>query len=243
MPYRRRNPGRKVYRTKRRKVYRSKRSMARRTGMRTASKAIMRNPSGFPDRIFVKLNYSDIVSGNVSSGVAADNIFHGNSSYSPRTTGGHQPYGFDQWAQFYSHYRVHGSSIQAQFLPTSTGSGLVTSMWATVYPSLTATPDSYPYPIQEMPYSKTKMFNIYSAGNKENMISKYISTAKILGIPRTAANDVINYSAATNANPSILWYWHVVTGSVDAASSVTIYFRFKVTQYVEFFRRNQLNYS
>lgn len=73
----------------RRRQYRKK--------MRKATTAIIRSPSVVPDRMKLKLRYTDVFSITVNGGVQNYQLFSGNSIYDPDATGvGHQPFGHDQ---------------------------------------------------------------------------------------------------------------------------------------------------
>jgi hypothetical protein len=60
-----------------------------------------------PDSLFVKLKYVDQFVLNPTSASTDNYVFRANSLFDPNYTGtGHQPYGYDQWATFYSSWVV-----------------------------------------------------------------------------------------------------------------------------------------
>lgn len=64
--------------------------------------------AGFPHKKFCRLRYVESI--NMTPGTTLPYAFSTNSCFDPNTTGaGHQPYGFDQWAIIYNHYKVYAS--------------------------------------------------------------------------------------------------------------------------------------
>lgn len=226
---------------RRQKVSRRKkrRRPARRTkrrGGKGPTTAIMRGPTGFPDRVRVKLNYYAIEQYTLTAGAAAYSYFRGNSLYAPRSSGGHQPYGYDQWTTMYNKYRVLGSSIRVVPGWGSTGfTGTTASndIGVVVVPKVeNATPTGE---ILEQPYARSKTGSHYA----DNMVVKhYMSTAKMVGVDRRAVQSEDNFAAAYNANPTDVWFWFIYVFPPSVGTD-TIYLatNIKLTYYVEFFSR------
>lgn len=209
----------------------------------------MRGPSGFPDRVLVKLRYCDNfnLEGALTPGF---NRFRGNSCFDPDYTGvGHQPYAFDQWSAFYGIYRVYGSKIRVQATPVINAAGFSSAallpVWMAVVPRLGTASLSNPTPLEEMPYCKWRLANIAQAGSKATIISSYMSTAKIWGQPRQNVKMEDDYTALITTNPVNQWYWDVFVApeSNIAAQDVTYSCVFQITYYVEFSARNNLSQS
>lgn len=70
----------------------------------------------------VKFNYVTAVDLTLSSaGAVEGHFFSANSPHDPDVTGvGHQPLGWDQWANFYNHYLVEDAYIQVEFVNNAT---------------------------------------------------------------------------------------------------------------------------
>lgn len=88
-----------------------------RNGPKLQGTASLYRPIGFPSNKVVKMRYAEgrsfLVPAATTStefAVSANSIF---DPYVP--SGGHQPMGHDQWAQFYNHYVVIGSRISVTF--------------------------------------------------------------------------------------------------------------------------------
>lgn len=226
------------HKKRRRSAWRSKRR-----GGSKATTTVMRGPSGFPDRIRVKLNYYALEQATLSAGVAAYLQYRGNSVYAPRYTSGHQPYAYDQWCSFYTKYRVLGSSIRVTpgWGGTDfTGSTSVNGIAVAVVPAPTdVAPGSE---ILEQPYSRYKTG--YVAESNRLTVKHYMSTAKIFGVNRQAVHDEDNYAAAYNASPSDVWFWYVyVYNPFGTTDNMYMSFNVKLTYYVEFYRRYTMSQS
>lgn len=77
--------------------------------------------AGFPDKKMCRLRYVESITMTIANQNANKYAYSTNSCYDPNNSGtGHQPYGFDQWALIYNHYKVMSSSIR--LLTTSVAS-------------------------------------------------------------------------------------------------------------------------
>lgn len=195
-----------------------------------ASTAIIRTPSMIPDRMKVKLRYTEVFNISVGSGVQTYNLFSANSIYDPDATGvGHQPLGHDQWNAFYEKYMVYGSSINLKWL--STGDGFV---WYAPQTSSTFTGSLSL--VKEQPYTRIYTYN--SQGSNRSQAKSYMSTKKIMGMKTTTENDD-NLASPFGTNPTQRWYWAVgcydVNGSTTVATSFTIVV--EIVYYVVLFDR------
>lgn len=72
------------------------------------------------DSQLVRMKYASLITLNAGPGTAATHVYRANSVYDPDATGvGAQPYGHDQWMNFYNHATVVGSRIRALFTAQS----------------------------------------------------------------------------------------------------------------------------
>lgn len=226
---------------KRRKSRKGRRRVARRKRMSRATTTVARGPSGFPDRLFVKLRYSERINQTHAVGASAVYVWRGNSLFDCNFTGGGtQPYGFDQWAALYSYYTVYGSSIKVQNCVTQNTN---LAMDIAVLPSVentVASVSDISSPVEEMPYCKYKIVGTYAVGVNDNIIRSYMSTAKIYGVNKAAVESEDNYSAAVTTNPANGWYWITVTQPVDESTAMTSTIVVMITYYAEFNTRKNL---
>lgn len=204
---------------------------------------IARGPSGFPDNLFIKLRYTQRIAQTHAAGVGAEQVFRGNSLFDPDLTGGgHQPYGFDQWVNFYSYYTVYGSTCKVQLIPT-TNTYLAYDL--AVVPSLdqTIVSTDASTPVEEMPYSKYRLVPSYNVGLRDTVVKSYMSTAKIWGASPIAVKTEDAYSAAVTTNPASQWYWNVITQPSDVSTANTNSILVTITYYCEFSARKDIGSS
>lgn len=100
---------------------RSRKKRYLRRSRRRAGFLRLKAPSGWPNRVRVKLNYFDAgpyITVDYPNYSESAYQFRANSVYDPDyALGGHQLMGFDQWAALYNHYRVISSKITVRFIP------------------------------------------------------------------------------------------------------------------------------
>lgn len=217
------------YRSHRQAVpYRSRKRFAK------ATKAIIRQPSGLPDRIFVKLRYRESLTFSQTSGSIGYNIYRGNSLFDPDLTGtGGQPYLYDQWSAFYNNYRVYGSKVR--FDISGNGGGGFNGARFGLTPSTQSTVLSSVELYHETPRTKYRSMKMGAVAVGQGSVVHYISTRKAVGLNNKAEFDN-DFSATVGANPAQQWYWHVWCYTSDqntiAANGNVI-----LTYYVEFYNR------
>lgn len=242
MPGRKSRKSKKGGRIRRRMGHRRSRRVARRG---KASSIRLKGPTAFPDRVYIKLKYADMYTATITSGIQATQVMRGNSLFDPdRTGGGHQPYGYDQWAAMYGSYRVHASKITVRAMASgtfTTPGGYET--WIDLYPAHNYTTPPSISNAGELPYAQFRMFPIYNAANKENWITSYMSTAKIWGVDKAAARSEDDFSALTGQNPANEWDWILTAGVVDQTTSSQMKVYIQVVYYAEFYDRLQPNQS
>lgn len=237
-----RRVGRRAFRRAGGRSRPTRRRFKRRGGGRATTK-IMRSPTGFPDRIFVKLKYRDIKIASSTLGAASVQVYRANTVYDTDFTSvGHQPYATDQWGALYNKFRVHGSSITTRCYET-TG----TIAWQEIIlPHLsTGTPASV-YPLEEMPYVNVRTLSNQVGLNRQNLNrGRYMSTSKIFGVDKQAVRDEDNFSGnySTSTDPTNLWYWTHIVYPMDSSTSISVLVNYELTFYVEWFERKDLPHS
>lgn len=218
------------------KFRRKNRSHARKPaikGLTNTTRTIM-SVNAIPDRMNVKLTYSDIFTASTTS--AASNLtIRGNGPFDPDQTGtGHQPRGFDEWSSFYSSYVVLSSTLE--LVPICTVGSAVVG----VYPTNTAGGPGTVLTVLERP--RVHYRTLQAGGNPSTKITTTQSTISQLGLDKTEIFDS-DYSAATNSNPIQQWYWVVSKQHPDLATNSTVSLIWKITYNVMFFNRKLLSQS
>lgn len=235
MPLRRRFRRKRLGRApiKRRRLYaRKKRFLPRKNGRATT--AILRNPSGIPDRTFVKLRYTQLF---LFNGVGTqDQVFSLNAPFDPDFTGaGGQPYFYDQWSTFYTYQSTHGSRIKVRMFPTGNTALTFTTKLALIPSQSGASFSAGAFDLAlEQPYAK--MIAVQGNGSvQKNTISNYMSATKIWGAPKASVNiNDANYGSLVGAVPNTRSYWHLVHSAFDEASTAPSMFHVQITYYITF---------
>lgn len=98
------------------------RKMRRPNYRRKRKQKIQSTPSGFPSSKVTKLRWCEVATlGSVGGALASTTLrANGLDDITLSGTDHHNPYGFDQWAKLYDHYKVLGSKLTVAFVPQDT---------------------------------------------------------------------------------------------------------------------------
>jgi hypothetical protein len=204
---------------------------------RSASQVVIRQPTGLPDRLYVKLIYREAVAFSQAGGAVGDNVYRGNSLFDPDLTGtGGQPSGFDQWAAFYATYTVLGSKCE---VISMSGGGSACNTIHGITPTNFSSVFTDVERAQEQPYDKSDTIVFGSQGIGQGKLSNYMSTSKIIGVVRPAIQIEDSYSALVSANPAVQWFWHV-WNLVPTANTQALQQQVKLTYFCVFETRQFL---
>lgn len=200
------------------------------------SQGTIRNPSfnGYcPEGLETTLTYCETVQITTTAGVNDYYVWAGNSLFDPNVTGGGtQPFGFDQWAAIYTRYLVYASQATVEACITSTASVDTYTFKILLVPfSLTTALSSLSEDVvSQMPHAKSKTCSVYNEG-QGNMLSSYISTARVYGVSPAYVEMDDTYGATMAANPSRLWGWWVKVNTMAEGGSTTYNVRMKIRYY------------
>lgn len=155
---------------------------------------------------------------------AMSHIWLPNSIWDPDFSGiGHQPYGHDQMALFYTRYRVKGIKYKVTFSPNG-NQGRVYVVQTNNQLTLSSTDDSF---LLEMPRSQSRTQSL----SEPIVISGYVDNATLCGRTKTEYNTSDGTQAQFGASPVELMALQVVYSSDSAASINMLYtveFRYDV---------------
>lgn len=201
--------------------------------------------SPFSRQYATKLKYSTIV--NISGTVlrSRDHVFRANQLYDPDFTGtGHQPRFFDQLAAIYRVYRVMGSKIRVQYVPTTPATtSQNVSLFVIPSSTVTSLSDSEYRDLSELPLSKTRFANFY---NTQLTINHYMSTALAQGVQSNVVKTADDYIGTVDGvvTPTKENFWHVGLSLVNESNSVIDgYLTVDIEYYVNFERLQTPNRS
>lgn len=229
-------PRRRPY-NRRKKTYRKYRKGNRNPRNRIVTSKLS-GPAQQPDRLMVKLKYTQKIDFSGANTVAQ--IFRANGLFDPDLSGsGFQPNGFDQYAAFYTRYRVHAAKIEGWYITdaaTAGGTAVVS-----IAPSSTPTTVGGAFEgIIGNPYVKWCTVGP-SSGENNQKLTNYVSIQKFQGKPGVKYDDV--NAALIGALPSRETYWICEASAVDGISNVDMTGIFCITYYCEFYDRRQLSRS
>lgn len=203
----------------------------------TSNSVRISTPNGIPDRLSVKLPYSDtllLTTSTVPSGYTLRN-----SIWDPDLTGtGHQPFMRDQWATLYNRYRCYGFAYEMIFENTSASS----AMFAVAPFNHTGAPSSMTLS-WEKPNNTHGVLGPAGSATAQKRITGFLSAAQALQVTKQRFNIDDIYSSAIGSNPSHHGYLTISTQAVDKISSVTVQVVFHLTMYATLYERATVGLS
>lgn len=214
------------YRKKRPAPYRRRRSYRkysrRRASARTTS--VRSRTSPIPDRFFTKLKYCHIGT-LTTAGTPVAHIFKMNSLYDPDHTQivNHQPFGRDQLATLYNHYRVYG----CKYSITITNLSSAYAMDVAVVLKDTNALSTDMQTIAEKPYVQFRTLGMSGSSSGTTVIKGYCNNPKIMGVSkeRFRVDDV--YTATSGNNPTKIPYLHVYAhGQAGLQCKITVHLQY-----------------
>lgn len=185
----------------------------------------------------IKFNYVDSafdMSTVVGNSYQEHQVFAGNGLFDPDITGvGSQPYGYDNWcgaSGFFSKYKVYASKITI-YVSSTNVSGTMPVCKVFLFPSETLAPAfTNPGDLTQYAYCKQGVLGANTTTGLLCKITNYSTSKLILG--KEKANDE-EATAASTANPSNIWYWHVYIDTSGWTVEATIKMDIKIKYYTK----------
>lgn len=173
-------------------------------------------PRGMPKTGRAKLSYCENSNLSGTSGNLASVLWRANGAYDPRyATGGHQPYGYDQWTALFNHYVVVGSRITVKFRPTADTPNQIAGI--TLLPDTTIPYTVYTTFIESNPSSKYVMLN--DSERFQKLTCNF--SAKRFFNCSNVKDRVATIGAGVASNPTDQAYFCVWSQSQDITTSHT----------------------
>lgn len=211
----------------------------RRSARSTVGRVLHYRANPVPDRMFLKLAYSTSVNTAGLAGFTDTHIFQ-SSQFDPDLSGtGHQPFGRDQWANFYSKYRVHAIGYKIIFANEATGSQAEVH----VVPKSTASTITVSDTAWEKPYGKHAVLGFNATGQSLRTIIGYVSGAKALGVSKIKFRTDDKTGSAFGTNPAQMFYIHVISNGLMVGDASNVNARVNLTYYLEYYDRVPLTQS
>ncbi len=220
-------------RRRKKKTGRRNKRRVRRKRRSNPTTTIIRAPSGFPDKLLVKLKYP--FEWNPALSFEEEYVFRGNGAQDPEFTGvGAQPIGYDEWSSFYDSYRVFASKIKIMASNETPNTDVTFS----VYPHVSSTGDTT-NAVWANAYVRQKTVT----NERPTTIVSYMKTSKIKGRPDLIVTVEDSFGASTSGVPAQQWYWHVQFEANSSVNMVKVYARIIITYYIQFDARKFLSIS
>lgn len=180
----------------------------RRTGRMYAIRSLRRkgfNPSRWvprvslvPDRMFVKLKYSQTLRMSSTSGALDTQIFNGNNPIDPDWTSagaGPNAYGLDQWSIFYGKCYISSCNVEARIMPNDNGNSKII-----MYPTIYAVPPANLDNAQSHARAQVRLIN---GGEGGKVMKAHFTTKAVTGEPWNIAQTMFLTAGST---PNSTWY-------------------------------------
>jgi len=185
------------------------------------------------------LRYNECVAINPpASGLFIYYAFNATSLFDPNFSGaGHQPYGFDQIAQFYDHYTVHKARIKVRFNHGNTVAS-VPIFCSVIVDDANSTAMASPEHVMESGTARYRI--LLPDSSKSCRVSTSVNVKKFLG-----KNRFVSATAATGASPSENVYFILAIAGIcgNSADPPAIYAQVQIEYDCEFNERKDIGQS
>lgn len=195
--------------------------------------ALLRNTL-VPDRTILKMSYKDDINLSAASPSSyAVSNFRLNSIYDPdyANINGHQPLGYDQWANFYAKYRVYKATVKATFINNSPG-----GVRCAIIPYNNSPIGALDDASFEQPHTVTRIV-AGSSGMNKVIVKKTIDLPRILGQSHLQYKSSEDTSALFGYNPAELVSCCVGVQALNNSFSPTVQTIVEITFHLELFDR------
>lgn len=170
------------------------------------------------------------------------NTFYLNSIHQPGGAGSHQPYGHDELALIYKHYKVNGCKIDLLFIDPSIDGMCVCAR--IVPPNVSAAiTGQFPSFASESPMTVVKYVN--NSGKQVTRLSQYVPMSRAIGITplQFKSSTGLNYSALFGTNPTDMPTLLVAAANIRGYIDPTIVCQVRLTYFCQFYERQRLSTS
>lgn len=195
---------------------------------------IMKQP--VPDRMFTKMNYSEVLILNLNFLTLGYHVYRSSLFDPDYSSTGHQPLWRDQYALMYNKYRVLGIKYKLALLNTSSNSmvsgGVKYSNDYTVEASLNT--------LRER--RNVHKLVVGPQGSKATFVKGYMPVGKPHGLTKKNVIEDEDFIALMGDNPAKLSYLHIYLSSTDLSGAV-VNVQADLTYYVELMERTSVSGS
>lgn len=167
-----------------------------------------------------------------------------NSLQSPETSGGHQPYGFDQLAALYARYRVYAVTLDIVLNnPNADGLGMACTIVSSENSGFSTLTGKTLWNVNEQPMSK--VYYVNNTGSQVAHFKQYLSMAAIDGKQALVVATDDKYTAPYNDKPAYCPVFRLALGSTDSShgASQAMSYMLTMTFHCIWTQRFKVNYS
>lgn len=199
----------------------------------------VRNPLT-PNGKFIDFVYEDhasqLTSTTAGTTGATESIYRLNSPYQPKFAGTKQPYGWDQAAERYNHYKVHSCQILVRFLSNQTDEIMTGNVLVQSHSNTTTVANQQSQYIGSLPGGWVGQ--IPPQGDMEARYQIGYTIRFLEGAQFDINSDA--YSAVVSANPVWTPLLRIAASSMTSASAKSLHFTVKLVFRVQLYDRQTL---
>lgn len=172
-------------------------------------------------RMMSSMKYMDVETATVSAGAGNTVTYRPNTVFAPRSTGGHQPYGFDQLAGIYGTYRVLAFRFRVSFAPSS--DRLAVGILASDQQPTAVTNQATYSLLCESQGSYSKSAVLGFSGGPQLTLSGRITLNALFGFSLQQYLDDDTVASIVTTNPANLAYFTIAIFNPTSGSVTTSY--------------------
>jgi hypothetical protein len=176
----------------------------------------------------VTLSYVEAIQFTTASGAITNYSFALNNVYDPNSTGtGHQPLGYDEWANFYARYIVVG--FHCDIIATNEQTSYPVDVVYTLQQYSTSYTD-IPNALEQVGAENVTL-GLPSSGNATRRFTKSVYLPDYFGLPLRSYLGQSDYQAFVGSSPTNVGYFHITSqphGSVTADTHLLIKLKYQV---------------
>lgn len=187
-----------------------------------------------PDSLMVKMRFSDYYTFDAGAGVLNVTSFTGNGVFDPQVAaGGGSPSTLANWASFYRKYKVMASEISLSVLNDDASRAMIGIIARRPDAAVVATSTNAQQTLTEGANGVYRTLPIAAQMFKPVEFGIYRTTREMVPL------DIMDSTLAglsETGNPTVLWYWDVVTFNPDTSTAgATVTGTVTIDYYVEMF--------
>lgn len=202
--------------------------------------AMTSSMSPIPDKFFTKLRYSVLTSISYTASSSPGVIqYRLNSLFAPFAAESHQPLGFDEFAELYRRYRVHGCKYTIIVNNRETAYQVETCMQ--IRPNTTQ--HTVMNTVFESPYTNKRILGVEGSGKAIGVFKGFIPITRASGVSKDRLKSDTDFQALITASPAEVPTLNIYMQNNTTNQNAEVALRVTLDYYSEFFERKILTAS